>query len=339
MYLFGRNKLRKLISDHLGNRRGQSPFSSWTACLSIALAYTESHPQAIIAVVDLQKLTMVAAYPVVELLNVGLANILFPEEYLLFGRVEGIGFSVLPCESWPITTPTDDFVKLPQLSLTLVELFRACLNVARPLGPDLILPFAAALVSFPGMCENYLRCYRSASRSHAGQLAKTKVSSTCNNPDELSANDSGLNNNTSSMTDDSSGNSEADVALSIERNVDEELSLLFRQDDNMTTEDHRSIQEFFDTFPAAYDSGIGHQQVNMTTSRFETLSRSTIDDMLQALEGIEIPHDYSLDPRIIGDNAYVAPFAEVRDWIMLLRVISQARWGRGGRRRASAVPE
>lgn len=51
--------------------------------------------------------------------------------------------------------------------------------------------------------------------------------------------------------------------------------------------------------------------------------------ILHAPEGVDIPHEYSLDDTILRDIVYWCGYPQIRDWVHLLRAPADARWCRG----------
>lgn len=134
-----------------------SPFSSWSPSLRVAMSYAYESPDCSIAILDLHKLRSVAAYPLSDLYAGKLADTRWDREFLVFGRVEGEGFSIMPFNPWSTLEPLEprykDNPRAPpsgtganlRLSDNIVHDLRVCISIARPLGPSFVLPFALAL--------------------------------------------------------------------------------------------------------------------------------------------------------------------------------------------------
>lgn len=104
--------LRNEVCGHLGgNRKINSHFSSWTANLQTAMQYAKGGPSPHIGVLDTQsrhddnKIMHVLA-----LWEAGLSNWKYPEEYLVYGPVQGKSYTCMTL-AWQIY-PTDLFFDL-----------------------------------------------------------------------------------------------------------------------------------------------------------------------------------------------------------------------------------
>lgn len=105
-------RLRKEVCGHLaGNRKMNSHFSSWTVDLQTAMNFAKGGPSPHIGVLDTQSRhddNMIMH--VLALWEAGLSNWKFPQEYLVYGPVQGKSYTCMTL-AWQMF-PTDLFFDL-----------------------------------------------------------------------------------------------------------------------------------------------------------------------------------------------------------------------------------